>query len=366
MSISLTKRPTATIQLGATSRWVCTRLPIVFEFQRQDFQVQSVGASGPNIVAWVNGNATGYQIGDAVYLKSGVYDGAYKVLNIIPGTTSAFVLQTPYIGNASGGYLNSESRRGYYVEVRVLKLVNNAWVPIPGSTATFHPDAVGKIRADLRMWLKSLVNLQDSGYPYTPVNWADRNVSGQFNIQYREMWTTKGTFPNAPAAPAGLYTTATLANRMYMVSAARQILQKYNGNMGEFVPFQQLTPIADPKKAKFLTAFKKPVYWPGYPFSLSFVYAETLGTHQIVRHEDTKNINAVVQASAQTNLDKTQAGYVNHLKLAGGYASGIHTVDVWLEYDAALTPGNQYVNTGYVLTGYISTAVPAPTQPSRQ
>ena len=88
--------------------------------------------------------------------------------------------------------------------------------------------------------------------------------------------------------------------------------------MGEYVPFfiDLVTPIP---KAKFLSDFESPTYFPGFPFSLSFIYSENLVGIESFRNQENYDINGsptIVGPAVQLNNGEAQE--VNRLLIEGG------------------------------------------------
>jgi hypothetical protein len=136
-------------------------------------------------------------------------------------------------------------------------------------------------------------------------------------------------------------------NYIYATNSAKQIKEVYGQNMGEYVPFG----IDGIIKAKFLTKFEEPVYFSGYPFTLSFIFSDLIVGHEIKLIEDRLNINGSSITNEETNLSKAYNHSINYLKLQDSYSVNVKYVDVSLSTGEA-SP-ELYVQSGYVESGYI-------------
>jgi len=258
MSLSITQRPRKSID-GMFSSWNGTWRPLVFKFHRIDIGVINTVVDTVNFTAVINlaGTFAGNIAGQIIYLKSSQFDGEYTVIS---NTTTTITINTKGEQLPGGaGYVNfNELFANYRIEIRVLKLVDNAYEVIL-TAARFKPDVTGRATTDLRAWLASLLS-QDNDFDYDKINERDLNYGGAFNIQYRAVTSVFEELFQDPN-PIDLH---------FFGNVARQIQLQYGNNLGEFVPFNNATlPEAD--KAKFLTDFNRPTYFEGYPFDLGFM-----------------------------------------------------------------------------------------------
>lgn len=138
-----------------------------------------------------------------------------------------------------------------------------------------------------------------------------------------------------------------MANSYWATASAKQRGDLYGQNMGEHVPFY-----IDDQPAKFLNQFDQPVYWEGWPFSLSFVYGEGLSGVEVQRIEQQKDLNKINYGAAIVdNIDATQIETVNHLTISGNYPDNVQFVELSLK--TGQYTQDHYVALGYVVNGYI-------------
>ena len=148
-------------------------------------------------------------------------------------------------------------------------------------------------------------------------------------------------------------TVSDIANSYYATLSAKQPGDLYGQNMGEYVPFQvEDFPLG--KRAKWLTTFDTPVYWPTWPFAIDFIYSESLKGISIYRVESQLDNNgSILVAPASTAaLDATQVETINRLTLAEGYGDEVSFVSVELRTGPPYLM-ELYVAPGYVEEGYV-------------
>jgi hypothetical protein len=341
--INVVTYPQKTIngQVSEVSKWNAVHHPIQFEIQRQDRSVISATQYSPTqVTIFFNGTFEGI-VGDSIYFESGIFKGTGVVAVIgFSGVTSGiivdFVVATYSV--QLGGFLNFVSyRSSYYIETTIFG-VDETPAYYEVGTSINKPDATGRAKIDVSAFLKTIVSYQDT-FEYNQLNKSDLSQGGQFNIQYREGYN--GT--------TGAWSGISTSNLFYYVNASKQIQQVYGANMGEYVPFD--TAFTTEPKAKFLSDFNKPTYFPGFPFSLSFIYSDAIAGSQIVKFEEEKDSNGGVVSTLSFNLDPAYLQQVNRLMLSDDFPCTTEEVDVWLQTDGAVC--REYVLADYVAEDYV-------------
>ena len=261
---ALTDDPSVNLGNGNISYWNAAFNPIYFSFQRNDFEVTSVAADSfgkikININAYLSGlvaRSVSNGItspGDKVYLKTALYDGIYEVIGINGSLVS---LDCPFVGTDTLGFVNINRIRPYYQIQLQITYVD----PISGNFNTlnlsFTPKANGFLQADISQFVSGLVSAAD-GSNYSQINYRDPNLSASYTVKWAEVWQGGG----------GNFLTIT--RPFYVIYAAKQLGDKGAGNLQEFVPYLQGF-----QPAKWLTDFQIPVYSPGFPFDLPFIFSE--------------------------------------------------------------------------------------------
>lgn len=261
LSALLVDGPDVQVSIGNFSRWNAAFNPVVFKYQRKDFQVVSViNQSGINKTrVQVNANLTGVAVGDLVYINAAPYNQVATVLTVVNSNT--IVLDIPFTANAASGFVNINRLRKNYRVDTVIKYFDKITDTFQEATSRNTPNRTGLVTADISTFLQSILRTTDES-DYTQLNFRDDNLSASYTIKYAEVWDGKTA------------EYVEIEDPYYVTFAARQLGDLYGGNMGEFVPFANET---NPDKlAKFVTDFKEPVYTQGYPFDLSFIYSENI------------------------------------------------------------------------------------------
>ncbi|MDF2432199.1 MAG: hypothetical protein JWP44_1830, partial [Mucilaginibacter sp.] len=175
----LIKDPSVTLTGGNVSRWNAAFNPVVFTYQRKDFEVTAITsdtASGNAAVA-VNCDITAIASAVAaynlaitnaatlnvvltnnnpvyVYLNAGNYTGTYQVLSV--NGTGQLIINTPFTETGTG-FININLLRPYYqvrTQITYIDPLSNQQNTI---TSTNRPDSTGLVKADLSNFLQSLL-----------------------------------------------------------------------------------------------------------------------------------------------------------------------------------------------------------------
>lgn len=270
----LVSDPSVDLGGGNTSRWSAAFNPIIFTYQRKDFEVNSITPSNdinnPGTVISVNGDLFKVAKDDIVYVNAGDYKGSYTV-KALPDYNSV-IIDTPFTtSNFTNGFLNSDVMRSYYNIATTVTYQDKLSNQTKTIKSTNRPDATGLVKADLSSFLQSLLVAKDNS-DYTTVNFRDSNLSASYQVSYSENWSQ----PNADGTPDIIYssTPVTISTPFYVTYTAKQLGSKYGGNMATYVPFKNV--INPDQRAKWITDFNEPAYSNGYPFDIGFIYSEDM------------------------------------------------------------------------------------------
>ncbi len=284
----LTASPAVTLPGGNISRWNAAFNPVVFTYQRKDFEVTRVDpdtVSGNAIVsvncdtslikttlaanAQAKANAALLNVVLTnnnpvyIYISTSAYTGVYEVISITDD--GKVVINTPYLSTAVG-FMNINLLRPYY-QLRTQISYIDALTGRPNTiTATNRPDNTGLVKADISNFLQSLLRAKD-GSDFTQINYRDSNLSASYQIAYAEYWDGK-------LASGQSLDYNTIADPYYVLYAAKQLGERYGGNLAAYVPFR--TVVDDSLLAKWITDFAEPAYSNGYPFDIGFIYSDDL------------------------------------------------------------------------------------------
>jgi len=285
--------PSVALTGGNISRWNAAFNPVVFTYQRKDFEITGITLdtlSGNAAVA-INTNTTvianaisanNSAISNAallnivltnvtpvnIYINAGPYVGVYQVNSV--QTNGSLVISTPFTTNATG-FININLLRPYY-QVRTQITYQD---PVSGQQNTIisanRPDNTGLVKADISNFLQSLLRAKDNS-DFTQINYRDNDLSASYQIAYAEYWDGK-------LSGAETLTYIPVTDPYYVLYAAKQLGDAYGGNLAAYVPFQSVTDSS--QRAKWITDFAEPAYSNGYPFDIGFIYSENLAGLQL-------------------------------------------------------------------------------------
>ncbi|MBD1394598.1 hypothetical protein [Mucilaginibacter glaciei] len=257
--------PSVTLIGGNISRWNAAFNPVVFTYQRKDFGVLAVQehpASGKALVTVNAANTAAIVKGDKVYLKAGAYRGVYETeVTVSP---NQLIINTPYNGPATG-FININRLRHYYKIITQITYFDKLTGAQSTITASNRPNNEGVTRADLSNFLQSILRPIDDS-DYTQSNYRDDNLSASYRVAYAEEWDEGGEAKRSAFI--------CLSHPFYVLYAAKQLGERYGGNLAAYVPFSAVP--AGAEKAKWITDFAEPAYSNGYPFDIGFIYSDDL------------------------------------------------------------------------------------------
>jgi hypothetical protein len=267
--------PSVTLPGGNVSRWNAAFNPVVFTYQRHDLNVTGLQlntADGKTRV-FVNDDVSAVAKGDLVYLETDTCKGTFTVSDKY--SNNAFVIDTPYVANGAGS-VNINRLRPYYKVLTRITFYDKLTGLQNTITATNRPNNKGITRADISTFLQSLLRARDDS-DYTQTNYRDDNLSACYTIAYAEEWDGHTPIFN------------TIEHPYYVVYAAKQLGERYGGNLAAYVPFAKLPNGAD--KAKWITDFSEPAFSNGYPFDIGFIYSDDLTGRQLYAEFTLLDIN---------------------------------------------------------------------------
>jgi hypothetical protein len=263
--------PSVTFTGGNSSRWNAAFNPIVFTYQRRDYEITGVyNDAGPgNVRLKINAALTsstgGYSVStnDLVYVNAGPYIGVFKVVSA--DNNGNMVLPVLYAGNATG-FININSLRPYYKIITQITYTDTLTGRQQLITSANRPNNAGLIKADISNFLQSLLTAKDAS-DFTQACFLDTDLSAAYSVSYAESWDD----------PSGQPLTSALSiipATFHVLYAAKQLGDPYGGNLAAYVPFPAVT---DPLQlARWITDFAEPAYSNGYPFDIGFLIDESL------------------------------------------------------------------------------------------
>lgn len=349
MSLVVTKYPESNVD-GNTqfvSKWSAVHHEMNFKMQRRDhivnFDVNPGDGNQIRLWAFLPPGVTSIVfVGEVIFLQSNNGDfGTFTVAATSPGGYF-YINKVAGFNPVGSGYINKvQARPNYFIKINIYVVDESNTYVLVGQSRN-RPDSKGVANVDVSSFLKSKVGYVND-FDYSKLNAKDLSLGGGYNITYSENW--KGF--------EGAFSGISNLNIRFFVNAAKQIQDKYGANMGEYVPFYFDAPSAAYPKSKFLSDFEKPTYFPGFPFSLGFLYSEYLVGITTYKGEQEFDVNGnSTTVPDLQGLENTASQNVNRLTLSGNYPTTSKTVKVWLE-----TTGEEdcvkMVTPGYIQVGFI-------------
>lgn len=261
--LTLIKQPIITVDSNV-SRWVCASNPIVYQFQRKDYQVSSYSNSG-GLVRIDTGIAVDFTdqiaVGDYIYLKDVQYTGKQLVTAVSFSTNTLVTIDVPYVsGTTSSGYFNVV-KRNYKVKI---ELFDNSDASLLFSSLQFSDTNTGLVTAFIDPTVIPFLSLDN-----------DANYVSGFDV-VEDTLIYKSVFIKYSEIIDGDEGIQTSATDIYTVYGARQIGDVNGGNLVNYVGFDT-NPVA-----KFLTKFETISHWRGQKNSIEFIVNENSGDYVLI------------------------------------------------------------------------------------
>lgn len=342
--ISIISKPITKItgDTSNTSKWVGVHQPVEFEVKRKDISIISIqnSSNGNKFfkITRSDFNSSGLEVGKSFsYLcgpESNKRQFTLAPISFIIGDTIVMV-NVSMVGvidvnkiTTYEGYIIVD-KKGYFIETFVYQSINKSVLELAGVVRS-KTDVWGNAKVNIQKVLSSNVTNENKSV-YNKVNQPVYNQGGIYNIKIREIYD----------GFIGNFTTLLSTDNLYFVNGSKQLQDPNNFNFGEFVPTLNDSRVS---KAKFLSVFDKPTYFNNYPFDVSFIYSDNLLNKQVAR------VEIINGTPTNTNLLTNGRGFVNRLKLAGGYASSIKTIDLYLDASNSATTQNPSTGGGTLST----------------
>lgn len=348
MSINVTKYPQRNVDDNTqfVSKWSAVHHEMTFEMQRRDyfatFSTNPSNTSQMSVSSFLPpGETQAAAIGEILRIVSN--NGDIDDFEVVAhGTTGTlFVDIKPGFNPNGNGYFNKYERENYFVRTNIY-VVNEFNQYVLAGQSINKPNVNGNVEVDVSSFLKAYVGYVND-FDYSLLNDKDLSLGGGYNITYSENWN----------GYEGGFSALNDTELRFFVNSAKQIQDLYGANMGEYLPFYFDTPSDAYPESKFLSDFENPTYFPGFPFSLGFLYSEYLVGIETNKLEEEFDINGVsVGAASSDKLENTNAQNVNRLTVNGSYPITTKTIQVWLETDGT-ADCVEYLTPGYVQVGYV-------------
>ena len=209
-----------------------------------------------------------------------------------------------------------------------------------GTNIEATPDASGIIQFNVQPYLKPFINFDTLLSPGKK-NTVDRGVWGRFYVQARERYQNDGKDDTSGWLPE----TPTHANMRWWVSGVRQLRQPSGVSMH---PEINSAPSIGVPMGKFLTSWKEPEYYIGYPNEIAFGWPDVLGFGFLRLREE--KLSPTKQTETVRNFALLNEGRqeINRLRIDDYTASGFIRLSV-----EPFSGTESYVQPGYVLQNFV-------------
>lgn len=289
---TIVTRPQRTYTVSAVdyiSKWWSVHNPIYYNFTLGGDTISSIDNSVSGGIDIAYGDPTisdAYSVGDSVYINCGIYNGYFTIIAINAG--AGITVDGAYIGAvgspaATDTVINLSAKPNLKIEIEVYAKRpgsdDSVMQAAPVGTAKFSPRVTNnifgtfavnalRIDADISSFLQGCLQKckDEIKYDLTFVNEIDENNYTFFFIKWRETYTGSGnTFTDDRADPGG--TVYKDDNVFFATKSVRQLQRTNGSNLFEYVTFDA----ARVPQAKFISSFKRPKFYFGYPFDLTFI-----------------------------------------------------------------------------------------------
>ena len=325
MSLTITIPTRLTTLDSARCDYFAAHNPLNIKAERKDFAVTTTQDDGSgNTRINITGSLPTLTVGGTVYCAAGsTTAGLYGEYVILSNVTGYVIIDTPFTGALSGGYINlTTDRPNYFISTRLQATYPN--FPLPGGALPYiyrqdRPDTSGVATIDIQ---------QNVSTKFTPLNEftfdvtdkIDTNNCIQYSVEFLECWDGSAESYSSPS-----YVNA--------VNAAMQVQNTGGSCMVNYIT----SGVND--ALKWLSDNRTVRYWEGLPFDAQLLfYSEDLATFltanpglQISRRE-------LLNGGGQLSLTNLSIGgsIINNtyerIMLAGSYGASVEKIDLQVGY----------------------------------
>ena len=239
--------------------------PVVIEMQRTDFTFELYVPGGATYYVFNAGGSAGQFVADT-YIQIIDFEGIpnyYPRVKIVSIVGTIVRLQLNYIDPLTTPTIsfNIESRLNFYAVLRITENRTNSIY----RDLRFTPNQYGFIRAEISGALRSFLNLN-----YTEPVIENEILTNEFNLStgfyfsVLEMW-----IGSSNSFPAG-------GEDKFCIGGAFQIGDPNNGYYNKYFGNTDGTYLYSDYMPQWLTQFENPVYFPGFPMTISFLGNDTM------------------------------------------------------------------------------------------
>lgn len=236
--------------------------PIVYNLRREDFQFDQINNNGGFAQIQINGTdeTDVFEADDAVYVEglgaATVTDSAFSGGNTLITTTLSFV------GTATGFINDLSKRTDHKIEVEVFDFETDESL---GPRIVVDAGEDGTVKADISGIVKSFVY---ADWEEVALNEVEANTSKKVYIVIQEFydetyWLETSDDANPIIAVFGFIP-------LLLNSPPNFTRYAHGGNLLSF--------FTEDLDSKFLQRLTKPSVWRGYPWSISFIWPESIAS----------------------------------------------------------------------------------------
>lgn len=261
--------------------------PVVIELRRKDFEDNSFQSTWNGTYVAVDGGALidEFVVGETIQVISDNSSNAftYTILNIT-GTEVTFNKTWSMFIPFFLASINFPSRINFYVTLRIK---NGDFVPIYRDLR-FTPDSNAFIRAEISGALRSLISLNYTD-PVSEIDirTEDTNLYSPFYFATKDNWIGSAESFIEYYAPEDV---------KFAIAGAFQIGDPKNGYYDKYFANTEGNSIYPELMPQWITQFENPVYFYGFPFTISF-----LGNESLIDFADYFVRYTVTQANGNVN-----------------------------------------------------------------
>jgi hypothetical protein len=262
--------------------------PILFIFRRQDYLFSSVANNSGNakITTADDFVLSDAPVGSKIKIVSLVYNGIFEVLASNP--PNEITIDTPFISTSSG-YVNLYGRENWYLKIQVNVTLPNSDIVTAGFL-DLRENNEDLVKVNVAPLLKSYVLMNDK-FNYSDFDFADIFESNDFQVKHQENY--RGS--DLSFVP--------IDDVFYFTNSINQPRYRSGSNM-EFFMYGDANNLI-----KWLTPFKVPTAFKGFPFCMSFFNFQ-LDRYPVIQTETYNGIDLNTAVTVDQN-------YITRTKLNG-------------------------------------------------
>lgn len=207
-----------------------------------------------------------------------------------------------------------------------------------GRTKRIRPYFSQPVRFNAMAFLENYIKEKITNLKRGETNIRDEGKAIEFYIRYKDIWD--GAEDNPYVKDTQTY---------YAAYTKQQVGSRYGSNLAQFLPVPGS--VEERNKAKFLTVFKEPVFFRGYPQSVSMIYPSSFNNVDLQVVEERENINRIPFAPIYRQVKKSQINGINRIQLSGSYPPDVRKVTVHVR--TGQVADTDYYQAGYINSGFI-------------